>query len=31
MWFSIVVRKLLKHASFASVEERQAKVLAFIA
>ena len=31
MWFSILVRKLLKRASFASVEERQAKVLTFIA
>ena len=30
MWFSIVVRKLLKRASFTSVEELQAKVLAFI-
>ena len=30
MWFSILVRKLLKRASFASVEELQAKVLAFI-
>jgi transposase len=31
MWFSILVRKLLKRASFPSVEELQAKVLAFIA
>ena len=31
MWFSIVVRKLLTRASFTSVEELQAKVLAFIA
>jgi len=31
MWFSILVRKLLKRASFASREELQAKVLAFIA
>src|SRR5215813_13255085 len=31
MWCSIVVRKLLKRASFASREELQAKVLAFIA
>jgi transposase len=31
MWFSILVRKLLKRASFASVEELQAKVVAFIA
>jgi transposase len=31
MWFSILVRKLLKRASFTSVEELQAKVLAFIA
>jgi transposase len=30
MWFSILVRKLLKRASFASIEELQAKVLAFI-
>ena len=30
MWFSIVVRKLLTRASFTSVEELQAKVLAFI-
>ena len=30
MWFSILVRKLLKRASFTSVEELQAKVLAFI-
>jgi transposase len=31
MWFSILVRKLLKRACFTSVEELQAKVLAFIA
>ena len=31
MWFSILVRKLLKRASFTSIEELQAKVLAFIA
>jgi len=30
MWFSIVVRKLLKRARFTSVEERQAQVVAFI-
>jgi transposase len=30
MWFSILVRKLLKRTSFTSVEELQAKVLAFI-
>jgi len=30
MWFSILVRKLLTRASFTSVEELQAKVLAFI-
>jgi transposase len=30
MWFSILVRKLLRRASFTSVEELQAKVLAFI-
>ena len=30
MWFSILVRKLLKRASFSSVEELQAKVVAFI-
>lgn len=30
MWFSILVRKLLKRASFTSVEELQAKVVAFI-
>jgi len=30
MWFSILVRKLLKRASFTSVEELQAQVLAFI-
>jgi putative transposase len=31
MWFSILVRKLLKRASFTSVEDLQAKVRAFIA
>jgi transposase len=30
MWFSILVRKLLKRASFPSVEELKAQVLAFI-
>jgi transposase len=30
MWFSILVRKLLKRASFTSVEDLQVKVLAFI-
>ena len=30
MWFSILVRKLLKRASFTSVNDLQAKVLAFI-
>ena len=30
MWFSILVRKLLKRASFTSVEDLQTKVLAFI-
>ena len=30
MWFSILVRKLIKRASFASVEDLAAKVLAFI-
>jgi transposase len=30
MWFSILVRKLLKRASFTSVEDLHAKVLAFI-
>ena len=30
IWLSILVRKLLKRASFTSVEELQAKVLAFI-
>src|SRR5215468_1689626 len=30
MWFSILVRKLLKHASFTSVEDLQNQVLAFI-
>jgi transposase len=30
MWFSILVRKLMKRASFTSVEELEAKVLAFI-
>ena len=31
MWFSILVRKLLKRASFTSVAELQAQVVAFIA
>ena len=31
MWFSILVRKLLKRGSFTSVDDLQAKVLAFIA
>ena len=30
LWFSILVRKLLKRASFASVEDLQARILAFI-
>jgi putative transposase len=30
MWFSILVRKLLKRASFISVEDLKAKILAFI-
>lgn len=30
LWFSILVRKLLKRASFTSVEDLEAKVLAFI-
>jgi hypothetical protein len=30
MWFSILVRKLIKRASFTSVEELEAKVLVFI-
>jgi hypothetical protein len=30
LWFSIVVRKLLKRASFTSVEDLQARVLAFV-
>lgn len=30
MWFSILVRKLLKRASFSSIEDLQAKVMAFI-
>ena len=30
LWFSILVRKLLKRASFTSVEELQARVLAFV-
>ena len=30
MWFSILVRKLIKRASFTSVEDWEAKVLAFI-
>ena len=31
MWFSILMRKLIKRASFTSVEDLEAKVLAFIA
>ncbi len=31
MWFSILMRKLLKRASFTSVEDLEAKVVAFIA
>ena len=31
MWFSILVRKLLKRASFTSVADLQARILAFIA
>jgi hypothetical protein len=31
MWFSIVVRKLLKRASFTSGEDLQTRVLAFVA
>ena len=31
MWFSILVRKLLKRASFTSVEALHTQVLAFIA
>jgi hypothetical protein len=31
MWFSILVRKLLKRASFTSVADLQARVQAFIA
>ena len=30
IWFSILVRKLLRRASFTSVEELKARVLAFI-
>ena len=30
MWFSILERKLLKRASFTSMEDLQAKLLAFI-
>jgi len=30
IWLSILVRKLLKRGSFASIEELEAKVLAFI-
>ena len=30
IWLSILVRKLLKRASFTSVQDLQAKVLAFI-
>ena len=31
MWFSILVRKLLKRASFTSVADLQARICAFIA
>ena len=31
MWFSILVRKLLKRASFTSVVDLQARIVAFIA
>jgi hypothetical protein len=31
IWLSILVRKLLKHGSFISVEDLKASVLAFIA
>ena len=31
MWFSILVRRLLKRASFTSVEDLRQRVLAFIA
>jgi len=31
MWFSILVRKLLKRASFTSVADLEARILAFIA
>jgi hypothetical protein len=30
MWFSILVRKLLRRSSFSSLEELRAKILAFI-
>jgi hypothetical protein len=30
LWFSILVRKLLKHGTFRSVADLKAKVLAFI-
>jgi hypothetical protein len=30
MWFSILVRKLLRHSSFTSVEDLKARILAFI-
>ncbi len=30
IWLSVLVRKLLKRGSFASIEELEAKVLAFI-
>ena len=30
MWFSILVRRLLKRASFASVEQLRERILAFI-
>jgi hypothetical protein len=31
MWFSILVRKLLRRASFTSVEDLQARVFTFVA
>jgi putative transposase len=31
LWFSILVRKLLRRASFTSVEDLQARILAFVA
>ena len=30
LWFSILVRRLLKRASFTSIEELQQRILAFI-